>query len=99
MNHRKLIPANGIRNVAVRMPPPPASNHSAESPPPSGILRRTSTMTVENNTAKITPAKAAARGVVNERGPGPDDCGTGSCSHLSRDFDWLRPNPACRGQG
>src|SRR5271166_142708 len=74
MNHRKVIPANGISFVAVRIPPRWELSHSAESPTPSGILTRIRISVAPKSTAKSTPAKAAARGVVNCCRLGPVAC-------------------------
>ena len=65
MNHRKVIPANGISFVAVGMPPCWESSHSAELPTPSGIFTRIRISVAPKSKAKRTPATAAARGVVN----------------------------------
>src|SRR5271166_6638979 len=65
MNHKKVIPANGINSVAVRMPPRSELSHCVESPTPSGILARIRISTAAKSRADRTPAGAAARGVVN----------------------------------
>jgi len=65
MNHRKVIPANGISFVAAEMPPFCESTHSAELPTPSGIFTRIRISVAPKSKANRTPATAAARGVVN----------------------------------
>lgn len=76
------MPATGISFVAVWMLPRSRVSHSDESGTVSGILAWTRISVAPNNTEKIIPATAAARGVVNWRrvGPegGPDDVDTAS---------------------
>ena len=73
MNHRKLIPANGISTVAMAMPLCWVASHPVESLASSGMLWRIRNTVVPNSTAKSTPASAAARGVVNGRTVDPED--------------------------
>jgi hypothetical protein len=60
-----VIPANGINFVAVRMSPRSELSHSVESPGPSSILTRIKISVAPKSKANKTPARAAARGVVN----------------------------------
>src|ERR1700739_1490815 len=84
MNHKKLIPANGISVAAVAIPRPRLFSHSDESAAPSGMLVRIRISTAPNSSAKITPASAAARGVVSWRGLGLDDIAITEYSQESR---------------
>src|SRR4029077_14042739 len=81
MNHKKLMPANGISVAAVAIPLPRLFSHSDEAAAPSGMLVRIRISTAPNSSAKITPATAAARGVVSWRGLGLDDIAITSSSH------------------
>ena len=65
MNHRKLMPANGISFAAVAIPPWLLDSQADESCIPSGILSRMRTITAPNSRANTTPASAAARGVFS----------------------------------
>jgi hypothetical protein len=72
MNHKKLIPANGISTAAVVMPPRWLFSHSSESCILAGIFVRISTRVMPKRIANTIPASAAALGVVNCRRLGPD---------------------------
>src|ERR1700694_3660351 len=95
MNHKKVIPANGISFVAVRMPPRSELSHCVESPSPSGILTRIRISTAAKSRADRTPARAAARGVVNwcrlgpAAGEGPVDEDTGSSCQTRVHASWI----------
>ena len=64
MNHRKLIPANGISTAAIFILPLAASSHCEPGCAPSGSDERIRIRLAPNNNANATPAAAAARGVV-----------------------------------
>ncbi len=65
MNHRKLIPANGMSLAARSILALPVSSHCEPGEPPSGSDVRIRISAAPNSRANSTPAKAAARGVVS----------------------------------
>ena len=59
MNHKKLIPAHGIKTAATERRLWLLRSHSVASTSPSGIRLRSNTITAPKSTAKMTPANAA----------------------------------------